>query len=75
MKKDLLHVLGQEREHYTDPLIEFLLALYNDMDFEKAKQMCTEMSHVFEVDYFLEDKASSIRFVFKMLRQRAVTCF
>merc|ERR1719343_1362346 len=41
MAKDLVHVLVQDRENYKDPLTEFLVSLYQEMDFEKAQSYLT----------------------------------
>jgi len=60
MSKDLLHVLTQDRDRYTDPLVEFLLALYQDMDFEKARNELANVA-VLQQDFFLCEKAEYFR--------------
>merc|ERR1712032_589828 len=42
MTKDLVHVLSQDRENYSDCITEFILALHHDMNFELAKNKLKE---------------------------------
>lgn len=69
-KDDLVHILGHEyrkvNEENTNSdimekndLIEFLLALFIDMDFEKAKTLLSQIqtTYPYANDYFLHDKA------------------
>ena len=70
LQDDLVHILGHEyrkvNEENTNSdimekndLIEFLLALFIDMDFEKAKTLLSQIqtTYPYANDYFLHDKA------------------
>jgi translation initiation factor 3 subunit E len=57
MAKDLLHVLQSDKTLYSDNIIEFLVSLYEEMDFEKARVRLVEsVEQVLPKDYFLCDK-------------------
>lgn len=60
LTKDLIHVLAQDRETYSDSLTEFLLALYQDLDFDTAKLKLKETQALLETDFFLSSNAEAI---------------
>ncbi|CAD7959900.1 unnamed protein product [Amoebophrya sp. A25] len=60
MLKDLVHVLAQDRESYSDPLTDFLLALHQDMDFDRAKEALEATQKLCASDYFLKNNLESI---------------
>lgn len=49
----IIDVIEIEREHYRDPLTEFMRCLIKNYDFEGAHRELLECKIVFEVDYFL----------------------
>ncbi|OAF71968.1 hypothetical protein A3Q56_00259 [Intoshia linei] len=51
--KDLVKILEAEREIYSDPITEFVLALFSDFDFDSARKNLDECKKIFEIDYFL----------------------
>eukprot|EP00009_Paramoeba_aestuarina_P008910 CAMPEP_0201508572 /NCGR_PEP_ID=MMETSP0161_2-20130828/1903_1 /ASSEMBLY_ACC=CAM_ASM_000251 /TAXON_ID=180227 /ORGANISM="Neoparamoeba aestuarina, Strain SoJaBio B1-5/56/2" /LENGTH=429 /DNA_ID=CAMNT_0047903287 /DNA_START=78 /DNA_END=1367 /DNA_ORIENTATION=- len=51
--KDLLKVIQQEGYTYSDPITEFMDALFVQFDFESAQQKLRECETLFENDYFL----------------------
>eukprot|EP00392_Amoebophrya_sp_AT5.2_P014318 g14466.t1 len=53
MTKDLVHVLQQDKQNYSDPVTSFLLALHQDLDFEETKLQLDQMQVLCENDYFL----------------------
>jgi len=46
-------VIQQERETYSDPLTEFLAAVYIEYDFRKAQETLKEIEKVWSIDFFL----------------------
>ena len=53
LTKDIVHVINQDREQYSDPVTEFILALYQDLDFNKAESCLKEMMTLAQSDFFL----------------------
>lgn len=51
--KDLVRVVKQEGYEYSDPLTEFIKALYIDFDFEEAQQKLSEAEAILREDFFL----------------------
>eukprot|EP01006_Ploeotia_vitrea_P024490 TRINITY_DN57305_c0_g1_i1.p1 TRINITY_DN57305_c0_g1~~TRINITY_DN57305_c0_g1_i1.p1 ORF type:complete len:443 (-),score=50.13 TRINITY_DN57305_c0_g1_i1:1205-2467(-) len=51
--KDLVAVIGQERDAYRDPITEFIECLYIDYDFEAAQEKLQQCQLVLENDFFL----------------------
>jgi len=51
--KDIVRVLVQEREVYSDALTEFLRALYVDFDFDLAHEKLSQCKKLIENDFFL----------------------
>jgi len=52
--KDVVRLLLQEKAAHSDPITEFLLAIYTDFDFELAHQKLKECEQVVANDYFLD---------------------
>ncbi|KAI5793840.1 eukaryotic translation initiation factor 3 subunit E [Peziza echinospora] len=57
--KDLVRVVKQELYEYTDPITEFVAALYIDFDFEEARRKLAEAEEVLKSDFFLAATAES----------------
>jgi translation initiation factor 3 subunit E len=51
--KDLSRILMTEKENYTDPLIGFLLAVYQEFDFTKAHVFLKQAEILLQNDFFL----------------------
>ncbi|KAI5309735.1 eukaryotic translation initiation factor 3 subunit E, partial [Ascosphaera atra] len=51
--KDLVNVVRQEGYEYSDPLTDFVKALYIDYDFEEAQKKLREAEDVLRSDFFL----------------------
>ncbi|CAK9294387.1 unnamed protein product [Gordionus sp. m RMFG-2023] len=51
--KDLIKIFKQEYYAHNDPLIEFMVSLFVDCDFEKAKKKMLECAILLESDFFL----------------------
>jgi translation initiation factor 3 subunit E len=51
--KDLSRILLTERDSYTDPLIGFLLAVYQEFDFNKAHVYLKQSEVLLQNDFFL----------------------
>lgn len=51
--KDVVRVLVQEKHAYSDPISEFLTALYVDFDFESARDKLRECKKLVSSDFFL----------------------
>merc|ERR1712025_1219059 len=49
----IIAVIQQERETYSDPLTEFLAALYIDYDFNLAQETLKQIEEVWKIDFFL----------------------
>ncbi len=55
--RELVRVLKQEEYEYSDPVSEFLLALYVKFDFEEAQQKLAEAKILLKNDFFLVSTA------------------
>lgn len=53
-RKDLVRTLQAEKDQYSDPVTEFLLAIHVDFDFELAHTKLKECRVLMEHDYFLK---------------------
>ena len=51
--KDLVRIVRQEGYEYTDPVTDFVRALYIDFDFEEAQKRLTEAEAILQSDFFL----------------------
>lgn len=51
--KDLIRVVRQEGYEYSDPITDFVKALYVDFDFEEAQKKLIEAEEVLRSDFFL----------------------
>jgi len=51
--KDILRVLRQEKDNYSDPITQFLLLLYVEFDFEQIKENLKDCEKVLKNDIFL----------------------
>lgn len=57
--KDVIRVVKQESYEYTDPITEFVRALYVDFDFEEAQKQLSRAEEVLRSDFFLYEIADS----------------
>ena len=57
--KDLIRVVRQEGYEYTDPITDFVKALYIDFDFEEAQKKLSEAEDVLRNDFFLASIADA----------------
>lgn len=57
--KDLIRVVRQEGYEYTDPITDFVKALYIDFDFEEAQKKLGEAEDVLRGDFFLAGHADT----------------
>lgn len=57
--KDLIRVVRQENYEYTDPVTDFIKALYVDFDFEEAQKKLGEAEDVLRSDFFLVSAADA----------------
>lgn len=55
--KDLIRIVRQEGYEYSDPVTEFIKALYVDFDFEEAQRKLSTAEKVLREDFFLQDIA------------------
>ncbi|THY01920.1 eukaryotic translation initiation factor 3, subunit 6 [Aureobasidium pullulans] len=51
--KDLIRIVRQETYEYSDPVCEFVKALYVDFDFEEAQKKLGEADEILRNDFFL----------------------
>ncbi|KAF3033819.1 eukaryotic translation initiation factor 3 subunit E [Didymella heteroderae] len=51
--KDLIRIVRQEGYEYTDPVTDFIKALYIDFDFEEAQKKLSETEEILKNDFFL----------------------
>jgi translation initiation factor 3 subunit E len=51
--KDIVRVIRQEQYEYSDPVTEFVRALYIDFDFEEAQRQLGRAEEVLRSDFFL----------------------
>lgn len=59
--KDLVRIVRQEGYEYTDPVTQFINALYVDFDFEEAQKRLTEADEILQSDFFLASLADSFK--------------
>ncbi|KAJ5601615.1 hypothetical protein N7510_011149 [Penicillium lagena] len=57
--KDLIRIVRQEGYEYTDPITDFVKALYVDFDFEEAQKKLGEAEDVLRSDFFLVSAADA----------------
>lgn len=57
--KDLIRVVRQEDYEYSDPITDFVKALYVDFDFEEAQRKLGEAEDVLRSDFFLVSTADA----------------
>jgi translation initiation factor 3 subunit E len=57
--KDLIRVVRQEGYEYSDPITDFVKALYVDFDFEEAQKKLGEAEEVLRSDFFLVSAADA----------------
>ncbi|KAF2260973.1 eukaryotic translation initiation factor-like protein 3 subunit E [Lojkania enalia] len=51
--KDLIRIVRQEGYEYSDPVTDFIRALYIDFDFEEAQKKLGETEEILKNDFFL----------------------
>ncbi len=51
--KDLIRVVRQEGYEYSDPVTDFIKALYIDFDFEESQKKLSETEEILKNDFFL----------------------
>ncbi|QSZ31143.1 hypothetical protein DSL72_000706 [Monilinia vaccinii-corymbosi] len=51
--KDIIRIVRQENYEYSDPVTDFIKALYLDFDFEEAQKKLSEAEEVLRTDFFL----------------------
>ena len=51
--KDLIRIVKQENYEYSDPVTDFIKALYIDFDFEEAQKRLLEAGELLRSDFFL----------------------
>ncbi|OBT74228.1 eukaryotic translation initiation factor 3 subunit E [Pseudogymnoascus sp. 05NY08] len=51
--KDIIRIVKQETYEYSDPVTDFIKALYVDFDFEEAQRKLIEAEEVLRGDFFL----------------------
>lgn len=59
--KDLVRVVRQEGYEYSDPVTDFVRALYIDFDFEEAQKKLTEADDILRADFFLVASSDSFK--------------
>ena len=57
--KDLIRIVKQEGYEYSDPVTDFVKALYIDFDFEEAQKKLGETEEILRNDFFLLHSADS----------------
>jgi translation initiation factor 3 subunit E len=57
--KDLIRVVRQEGYEYSDPLTNFVRALYLDFDFEEAQKQLSIAEKILKHDFFLTSSADA----------------
>lgn len=55
--RELVKIIKQETYQYTDPITEFIYALYVDFDFELAQKKLSQVEIVLKSDFFLASLA------------------
>jgi translation initiation factor 3 subunit E len=51
--KDLIKIIKQEGHEYSDPLTDFVRALYMEFDFEEAQKQLSAAEQILKEDFFL----------------------
>ncbi len=51
--KDIVRIVRQEAYEYSDPVTEFVRALYIDFDFEEAQRQLSRAEEILRSDFFL----------------------
>ncbi|CAK7199843.1 eukaryotic translation initiation factor 3 subunit E [Sporothrix eucalyptigena] len=57
--KDIVRVIKQEAYEYTDPVTDFVRALFLDFDFEEAQRQLPRAEEVLRADFFLANTADA----------------
>lgn len=57
--KDLVRIVKQEYYEYSDPVTDFIRALYIDFDFEEAQRRLLEAEELLRSDFFLAAAADA----------------
>ncbi|KAI9659243.1 MAG: eukaryotic translation initiation factor 3 subunit E [Trizodia sp. TS-e1964] len=57
--KDIIRIVERENYEYSDPVTNFIKALYIDFDFEEAQKKLSEAEEVLRGDFFLCSAADS----------------
>ncbi|OAA65358.1 eukaryotic translation initiation factor 3 subunit [Niveomyces insectorum RCEF 264] len=57
--KDIVRVIRQEAYEYTDPVTDFVRALFVDFDFEEAQRQLPRAEEVLRADFFLAAAADA----------------
>lgn len=57
--KDLVRIVRQEGYEYSDPVTDFVKALYVDFDFEEAQKRLSEADEIMRSDFFLVASSES----------------
>lgn len=57
--KDLVRIVKQENYEYSDPVTDFIKALYIDFDFEEAQRRLLEAEELLRSDFFLAAAADA----------------
>ncbi|KAH9905942.1 putative eukaryotic translation initiation factor 3 subunit 6 [Xylariomycetidae sp. FL2044] len=55
--KDIIRIVKQEAYEYSDPVTEFIRALYIDFDFEEAQRQLSLAEEIIRSDFFLSTSA------------------
>jgi len=55
--RELVRIIKQETYQYSDPITEFITALYVDFDFELAQKKLVQVETVLKSDFFLASLA------------------
>lgn len=61
--KDVVRLLVQEKNAHSDPITEFLLAIYTEFDFELAHAKLKECEQVVKNDFFLDQNGVGADFM------------
>ncbi|KAI0128997.1 eukaryotic translation initiation factor 3 subunit E [Xylariales sp. AK1849] len=57
--KDIIRIVKQESYEYTDPVTDFVRALYIDFDFEEAQRQLSLAGEILKSDFFLISTADA----------------
>lgn len=57
--KDMIRIVKQEAYEYTDPVTDFVKALYIDFDFEEAQKQLSLAEEILRADFFLTPSADA----------------